>query len=179
MKFFEALKNATFAGKLFAAANFDFAAALKANDENALKTHIEGLVSAASTESAEVETALSEAVSTNSTLSAKVTELEGKLSAANANATNAANYVAVTEALAANGVKIAKPDELKAALEARISVKARELLAATGTTPLSDAPADDATKPGAAAKTMARSDWAKLSPQGRAEFIRKGGQLTE
>ncbi len=84
---------------------------------------------------------------------AKATAETSIAEALTAKAAAESNLAATHSALAAAGVKIdaTKPvaESVPAAIEARISTKARELLAATGGLPLADTPAADATKPAA------------------------------
>lgn len=140
MKFFEAVKQAAFATKLFATAGLSelFAAALNAGDENALKAHLDKF--------SDEKNALDEAIAENATLSAKVAELN---KAAEAHAAIVSQLSTLNAQLSAAGIKFEKPEELGAALNSRISSKARELVAATGGPLLDETPSSDATKPGA------------------------------
>jgi hypothetical protein len=125
---------------LFTTAGIDLDALLAAGPD-ALKTHIaEVSASVLQTVKATYDAAIQASAAVE-------TKLRGEL----ATATNATTTILA--ALSENGVKpeAGKPiaEALPAALTARISVKARELLAATGGPLLDDVAAADATKPGA------------------------------
>lgn len=156
MKFFEAVKTAAFSAKLFAAAGLSelFATALKANDETALKAHLAKFSDEAN--------ALDEAVAANAELETKLTALSTQLAAKEtAHVALVTSHTSLVTALSIAGVKFEKPEDLKAALDSRISLKARELVAASGGPILDDTPgAADPTAPKAkqdpALKGMAR-----------------------
>lgn len=149
LNIFTATRTLTFVGKLFAAAKLNLDEFVATGDETALQAHIAAQIAAAAP-----ATPAAPAVATLP---------EGALSAADATALRAerdasrAEVSALRSALNAAGVKFgadAKPEQLAAALEARISTRAGEELAkrGVGTAFVADAPAaDPASAPKAAA----------------------------
>ena len=148
MKFFAALKSADFAAKVSAAAGFDFEAALKAGDVNALKTHIESAVAAA------VATASQPAADA----AAKVETLNAALEAATKE--NAAIHEAhevITRSLTSIGFQFPtvtdtqttadKIETHRVAFENHLKIRAAGELAKTGHPPVSAAVSPEATKP--------------------------------
>lgn len=135
---------------LFTQAGLDLDVMLSAGPDS-LKAHIAGL----SSSDAELSAALLEIVELKKSVATAV-EQEANAKAAFASANTA--IAGVTETLAANGVKVdaTKPlaETLPSALEARIAIKARELVAATGGPVLDDKPSADA----AADKTESKEE---------------------
>lgn len=150
MKFFAALKSADFAGKLSAAAGFDFDAALAAGDTNALKAHIDAAVANAVANAAKPDAALTEQVGTlNAALESATSENEtitGSLAAVGFTFPASPETSTKDERIAAN----------KAALESHIKVRAQGILAQTGHPALAEIP--DAPKPEAAAANLTGRD---------------------
>lgn len=139
MKFFEAQKRASFAAKLFATVNFDFEAALKANDETALKTAFDAQASTTSAASAELQKELDE-------LALDYTKIEGELAQAKKDAKAQADVITVANshneafcaAFAAVGLTAGpKIDakEFKTAFEAHVAKQTTLALAKTGHPP--------------------------------------------
>lgn len=138
MKFFAAVKLATFASELLGAAGFDLSALSEAGDVKALEAAISAKITASAKNAPDVEKVLLEAAQENEALtkqalakSAALASLEKAVSAAGVK----------LPALAAN----AKPEEISAhesaitdAIKARASVLAQEQLAASGHPPISD-----------------------------------------
>lgn len=193
MKFFAAVKLATFATNLFAKAGLNLEAFHAAADENALKAHIEQAVAAAPAKpGADHEPLLAEAVAENLKLTADLAQANKTLKeVTEGRACIAAVHEDLVGALTACGVKIDavsfkkdKPEEnakaVKAALDSRISTKARELVAATGGPLLDESPENDSTKATSkgAKATMTLEDWRALNPVARHAFFKNGGKLT-
>lgn len=177
LRHFHAVKTADFATALLASAGFDLEALRGAGDPDALKTAIEQRVAAAVSESAAKVGADAK----------QLGELQATLEKALAEGTRLADEsAAVKAALASAGVKLAadKPvaEAVAEGLKARISGRAQELLAATGTAPLVDTPAADPSGSGSVA-TMTRAEFTALTPKKQAEFcaqVRSGkAQLTD
>lgn len=130
MKIFAALKQSEFAAKLFSSIGFDFHSAFAAKDDAALKQFVDGAIAAAPVKAGdptdEQVTALVSAelrallhVAADKDPVAEVTRL-------------AAEHAAITAQLSAAGIKFESPETLKAALDARISMRAGEELAKRG-----------------------------------------------
>lgn len=176
MKIFAALKQIEFAAKLFAAAGFNFQAAVDAKDENALKAHIEQAVAAAPARTVEPTAEQIQALATSELraqlkLGADVDPIAHLASIATAQA----EFTAIKSGLTAAGVKFEKPEGFAAALEARINTRAGEELAKRG---LRDFPEQVVTDdPAKAAKVQ--TDF-KLTGRARyrADFNRQLAKLT-
>lgn len=178
LRHFHATKTADFATALLSAAGFDIDALRAAGDTDALKTAIEQRVAGA----------VSDAAGKIGADSKQIGELQAKLDEALAAGSKLSeDAAAVNAALATAGVKLAadKPvaEALPAALEARISARAQQLLAATGTAPLADAPIADPSASGGQVQVKTRADFTALSPVEQAKFcalVRTGkAQLTD
>lgn len=188
MKFFAALKQAEFATKLFAAAGLNFEALFTKGDENALKAHLESLKPAGDITAltAKVTALTEETTALNGALASAKKEHDDALAA---HAIVAASANLVSAALTAKGVKLPaatadKPvaqADIEAAIDARISTKAREKLAATGhNDPLPVEATADSSKPATSGgKTMSTAEFSALSHKEKMEFSRNGGRLTE
>lgn len=142
MNYFSAVKQAAFAQKLLAAAGLDFEAAFKAGAVDALKDKLAQIAADAKQEAAAG--------------SADAKELQAALDGALAeNKATVAKFEALRDAVAAKAgiaADAATPEAVTAAIEARASTKARELLAATGAAPLGETVVADAAIAAAKAK---------------------------
>lgn len=181
MNFFAAAKKADFAKKVFAAAGLDFEAAFAANDAEALKNKLalakaeaEQAAGSGAEDLAAFQESLTEATAENSALSAKLDTIHAELEKAGIDA-----YAKPADA-AADAEPVFSADKLRAELEARASVKAREILAASGSAPLADAPVADANR-GAASKQkeLTHAEFSALTPGEKMKFCRSGGRVTE
>lgn len=180
MNNFTAFKSAAFIGKLFAGTGFDFDAALKAGDENALKAHIEKQIAAAKTGDADQQKLIESAVAENE-------KLESSVATATANmATLRASYDAISSSLAASGITADTfttagafdAVKFKAAHEAAIAKAARVELAKSGHPGIAEQTTADPTKPGAQ-RALTRAEFNALSPKERMAFSKSSGKLTE
>ena len=141
MKFFAAVKTATFATSLLSKAGLNLETLQAAGDENALKALID---QAGAKPNAEAEQAIAEAATENASLTATLkTATEGLAS------TNASLH-ALNTTLAAEGLPVAKPEEFKAALAAHVSKQTTLALARGGHPPVAELP--EGATPAAAAK---------------------------
>jgi hypothetical protein len=131
MKFFLALKQIAFATKLFAAAGFTgFNAAMEANDENALKAHLEKAAPAKTIEPTEEELTMlvTEELRARFGFEASVDPFA---IISSVTAQNLSFHAVLKDA----GVKVAndaKPEAIATALKSRISTAASEELAKHG-----------------------------------------------
>jgi hypothetical protein len=148
MKFFAALKSADFAAKVSAAAGFDFDAAIKSGDVNALKTHIASAVAAAVTAANQPA----------ADAAAKIDTLNAALEAATReNTATTTAHSALTESITAVGVQLPQLADTvtkaelvtsyTAAINDHIKIRAAGELAKTGHPPVAAAPAPEATRP--------------------------------
>ena len=186
MNLFTALKQSTFAAKLFSAIGFDFESAFKASNETALKAHFDAALSAAKNESAEsakqLQAGLDAAVAANLQLETRVTELTAA----------AALLPALSAAVTAAGINLAdcrddkgvfSAEKFTAAHKASVTVACRIELAKHGIRPLDETPVADAAaqKPaGVAAKSLTLAEFNAIATQAdRMKFIRSGGKISE
>lgn len=185
MKFFTALKQAEFAQKLCTAAGFNFEEAFAKGDEGALKAHLAALAPSADVaEKLARVSALSEEVSAlNAALGSAKVENE-QLAAALSSEKQSAALIA--SGLAAAGVKLPsataeKPLDQAAiagAVEARASLKAREILAKNGVNdPVPAEASSDASKPGGKNGEMSLEAYMAMTPAARLEFCKNGGRI--
>jgi hypothetical protein len=170
MNYFAAVKLASFADKLFAAAGLDFSAIAKEGNADALK--------------AALEKAKAEGAASNVEASEKVKTIQAALDTALAENTAAAEkHAAFAKALADAGVKVSAEADaaaIKAAVEARASAKASEIVAATGTAPLSEvANADAAVVASKQSKEITHAEFSKLTPGAKMRFCKSGGRVTD
>lgn len=148
MKYFTALTDAAFARGAFSAAGLDFDAAIAAKDADVLKKAIDA-AKASAKPAVDAEAVLAQAAKENADLAAKVAELEKSKSAAD-------NFVNLSAAVEAAGIKLAdatdKDGKIDAAKiqeqhKASVSKAARDMIAAAGHPGVLDTPAADASKP--------------------------------
>lgn len=167
MNFFTAIRTAEFSAKLFVAAGFDFAAALKAGNESALKAHIDAEVAKA-VAAAKPDAKLADEVATlNAAItSAKATNdvIAGSLAAVGINFPDAAAGATTEQQIATN----------KTAIEAHIKIRAQGVLATTGHPALKTGAPDTG-----AQKTLTRKAFDALGDKEKSAFIKDGGRLTD
>jgi hypothetical protein len=170
MNYFSAVKLASFAEKLFASAGLDFSAIAKDGNADALK--------------AALERAKAEGAAGNVEASDKVKTIQAALDSAFAENTAAAEkHAAFAKAVADAGVKVSAEADaaaIKAAVEARASAKASEIVAATGTAPLSEnVTADAGAANGKQSKEITHAEFSKLTPGAKMRFCKSGGRVTD
>lgn len=158
MKFFDALKKADFVSQLFAAAGLDFEALFKAGDAQALTAHIDSKVAAIiagadkpATEAAAPVVLTAEHPEVAALIETQVSGLRSQVSSLEA---QAAAYGASFQQIESAGIRLpvftagTQPEDHAAAvskaINERISLRARELVAATGGHVIDEAPAADA-----------------------------------
>jgi hypothetical protein len=138
MSFLSAFAESKFAKSLFAAAGLDFAAFLKAGDENALKTLIESKWKPSEQEETAVKELMAEReknLAEISTLKASVASLGAKVTSFESLGYKAAELVDEKGSFS--------DSKLKAADTLRIAAEARKLLAASGHQPLAEPVVED------------------------------------
>lgn len=139
MKFFAAVKLATFATSLLDKAGLNLETLQAAGDDTALKTLID---QAGQKPNAEAAEALADAAKENTRLNGALTEATAK----------ADKFSALNTALADSGLKVEKPEDLKTALAAHVKKQTALALAKTGHPPVADTP-DSAAAPIASTAT--------------------------
>ena len=159
MNFFAAVKQSLFASKLFASVGFNFEDAFKANNENALKAHLDSAIVAAKPagENPEHARLISEAVAENTRLTTELATATAALTTAKATITS--SLAPLTSTLSGLGVNVAECNDAAGAFSAEkfqaahklvVAKAARTELARHGINePLAEpAPAEDPTKKG-------------------------------
>lgn len=136
MKFFTAVKTATFAESAFKAAGLDIEAAANAGNVDVLKNAL-AAASAAKPADANVEQALADAVKENA-------ELTGKLNAAVAFKADADKHAAVCAALKDAGIDASDAAKIKEQIDAKATSAAVNIVARSGHEPIADEIAADA-----------------------------------
>lgn len=181
MNLFAATRAVSFATKLFAAADLSFDKIVSAADENALKAHIEQAVAAAPAKTTLTEDEIRVAVT--GALRAELTkagiELATEDDAMKCIAAIAADNKALYAALTTAGVSAESPEQVSAALDQRIALRASEELAKRG---LKDFPeqivAEDPAKSKAGGVLVkSYAEFSALSPQEKMKFSKAGGRI--
>lgn len=192
MNFFAAVKQSLFATKLFAAINFNFEDAFKANNENALKAHLDSAIAAAKPtgENAEHTRLITEAVTENTRLAGELATVKAALEQANiAISGHVTRHASIVSTVTACGVNVAEcndaggafsPDKFKAAHKLTIATAARTELARHGISqPLPEAIEADPTKKNAATAAMLTfAEFNALSQPERISFSRRDGKIS-
>lgn len=176
MKFFTAVKTATFAEAAFKAAGLDLEAAQAAGNVDAIKSAL-AAASAARPTSPDVEQTLAAAAQENKDLSAALAAANESLTKAKA---DAEKFAAASAALKDAGIDASDAAKLKEQIDAKVAKEAAAIVAKSGHAPVADDIVADAEAAAKKAHERAkRADESGLKGRDRmeADFHRQAAKL--